>query len=287
MTHAFETIALIGKYQHPEYREKIVSLAQFLQSRQKRVILEEKTAHYCEITDYEVAQMHELGKSAHLAMVLGGDGTMLGVARAMVDENVPLVGINEGRLGFLTDIVAEHMLASVERILQGDYFIEKRMMLTASVMRNGQQIASGRALNDIVVSKSGAARLIELQVEIDGHFVNRQRADGLIISTPTGTTAYALSAGGPILHPALDAMAIVPICPHALTNRPFAISGNSEVIIRVTNKESASVHYDAQMQVEVYQGDYIVIQKDRKMLSLLHLNGHTHYNTLREKLHWG
>jgi NAD+ kinase len=224
---------------------------------------------------------------AELAVVVGGDGTMLSVSRSLVDCNIPLVGINRGRFGFLTDLSTDSMLVSLDKILAGKYTIEQRMLLSADISRYGETIGSGRALNDVVINKSGGIRLIELEVYIDGQFVYRQRSDGLIVATPTGTTAYSLSAGGPILHPTLDAIAMVPICPHTLSNRPIAINSASKVEITLIHAEDARVHFDGQVQVPLQQGDTVHVQRAENTISLLHPEGHSHYGMLRDKLRWG
>ncbi len=287
MKKPFQKIALIGKYQSPEMREQILSMANFLSARDILVLIEKNTAEYCKIEGYRSLELEKLGKFAELAVVLGGDGTMLTVARGLVDFDIPLVGINRGRVGFLTDISAENMLDAMSSILAGEYDIEQRILLSASISRNGVIVSQGNAMNDVVVTKSGMSRLIELEVRIDGNFVHKQRSDGLIVATPTGTTAYSLSAGGPILHPTLDAITLVPICPHTLSNRPITINSNSVVEITLAHADDAGVHFDGQLQMALKQGDKVRVARAEKTVSLLHPLGHNHYDTLREKLNWG
>lgn len=287
MKSTFQNVALVGKYMNPENREQILALASFLADCQIGVLVEEETARYCGITGCRTVHMNDIGASADLAIVLGGDGTMLSVARALMDDKIPLVGINRGRFGFLTDLTADCMLDGIKKIISGEFSIEQRMLLTASILRDGKMIGDGCAMNDVVVSKGSIARLIELEVHIDGLFVYRQRSDGLIIATPTGTTAYSLSAGGPILHPALDAIALVPICPHTLSNRPIAIHGDSKIEITLVHAEDARVHFDGQLQLSLSQGDKIMVERADKTVPLLHPLGHSHYDMLRNKLHWG
>lgn len=287
MKNAFSKVVLIGKYKSPEMRDQILSMAKFLAGRSIDVSLEQNTARHCMIADYKTLGMSEIGSSAELAIVLGGDGTILSTARVLVDSGIPLVGVNRGRFGFLTDLSAEDMLTGMGSILDGEYSIEQRILLSATVLRDGEEKSQGCALNDVVVNKTGLARLIELEVNIDGHFVHRQRSDGLIIATPTGTTAYSLSAGGPILHPTLDAIAIVPICPHTLSNRPIAVNSASRVEITVIHSDDAGVHLDGQLQMALQQGDRVLVQRAEKTVSLLHPKGHSHFNMLREKLNWG
>lgn len=287
MKNAFKTIALIGKYKNPEMRDQILAMKHYLLDRQLAVYVEESTAKDCAIESCATLHMDAIGANADLAIVLGGDGTMLSVARALGDSSIPLVGINRGRVGFLTDISSDHMLDAMASILSGKFFIEQRPMLMASILRAGKVVSQGVALNDVVINKNGMSRLIELEVHIDGDFVHRQRSDGLIISTPTGTTAYSLSAGGPILHPSVDALAIVPICPHTLSNRPIAVNGTSKVEVILIEAESAGVHFDGQMLVDLAVGDRVIIQRADKAVALLHPEGHSHYGMLREKLNWG
>jgi len=287
MESAFKTVALIGKYQNTEIKEPLLALADFLRERGIKVQVEESTAQCLGIKDSSIIHIDAIGSHADLAIVLGGDGTMLTAGRALVNHSIPLVGINRGRFGFLTDVSIKSMLEAIAGILDGEYTLEKRILLGASIVRHGKMLSEGCALNDVVVSKGGLARLIDMELTIDGQFVQRQRSDGLIVSTPTGTTAYALSAGGPILHPMLEAIALVPICPHTLSNRPFAISSTSTVEIALMHSEDARVHFDGQLHAELNTGDKVVVKRLDKTLTLLHPRGHSHYEMLRNKLRWG
>jgi NAD+ kinase len=283
----FNKIALIGKYQDREMREHIVALAEFLRARHLHVFLETETARCCEIADYPIRALTEFNGDIDLAIVLGGDGTMLGVARALLEHQVPLLGINRGRIGFLTDISAQNMLEDVAKVLAGDYSIEQRLMLHTKILRKGKLLGEGVALNDVVISKGEVAQLLGLEVMIDEQFVHRQRSDGLIVATPTGTTAYALSAGGPILHSALEAITLVPICPHTLSNRPIVIKSTSQVHVKLVDQYESRIHFDGQLIARLYQYDDVYIARAEKMTRLLHPNGHCHYEMLRKKLHWG
>ena len=287
MKSTFQTVAIIGKYNNPEIRDQILAMAAFLDEKKIAVFIEENTARHCELNSYKTLHIDSIAANADLVIVLGGDGTMLSAARALLDSKIPLVGVNRGRFGFLTDVNSESMLEAMDGILQGEFNIEQRILLTASILRDGKIISEGCALNDVVVTKTGMSRLIELEVFIDGQFVHKQRSDGLILSTPTGTTAYSLSAGGPILHPTLDAIALVPICPHTLSNRPIAINSASKVEITLVYAEDAGVHFDGQLQVAIKQGDKVIVQRAEKTVSLLHPLGHSHYDMLREKLNRG
>ncbi len=263
----------------------LADLARHLSAKNIEVWLEQNTAQHAELTGFKTASIEAIGDKVDLAIVMGGDGTMLSAARSLMNSNIPLVGINRGRFGFLTDLRAEDMLAALDRILAGDYQKESRMLLSASIHRAGKLVHQGFALNDVVV-KSGL-RLIELQVEINGKFVHKQRSDGLILSTPTGTTAYALSAGGPILHPNLDAIALVPISPHTLSNRPITVNSASKIEVTLVQVDEAHVSYDGQFQLALEQGDKISVQRAEQTITLLHPSEYCYFDMLRNKLNWG
>lgn len=288
MSVHFQTIAIIGKYMNASQLQlmqvDLADLARHLSAKNLTVLMEENTAKHAEISGFKTVKLSEIGAEADLAIVLGGDGTMLSVARSLLNSDVPLVGINRGRFGFLTDIRTDHMLQAMDEILDQRYQSEPRMCLTAQVMRGGVIMQNGVAMNDVVI-KSGL-RLIEFEVEIDGKFVHKQRADGLIISTPTGTTAYALSAGGPILHPSLEAIALVPISPHTLSNRPIAISSVSKIEITIMQSDDAQLSYDGQQQSALEIGDRILIVRAAKTVTLLHPEMYSYYDMLRNKLNW-
>lgn len=289
MQPTFNTIAIIGKFMQKSavqlMRNDLAELARHLQEKEIDVVFETQTAEYAEIIDFQTISLADISKKVDLAIVMGGDGTMLSVARALKDSNIPLVGINRGNFGFLTDLRAEEMLASINRILSGQYEIENRMMLNASITRNNKTILQNHAFNDIVL-KSGL-RLIELEVNVDGKFVHKQRADGMIISTPTGTTAYSLSAGGPILHPDLEAIALVPICPHTLSNRPLAVSSAAKIAVTVVQMEQAQISFDGQSRLNLAIGDCVEIERSKEDVTLLHPSEYCYYDMLRNKLHWG
>jgi NAD+ kinase len=286
---AFKSIAIIGKYLNlsalQQMQTDLADLARHLSAKNIEVWLEENTALGAELTDFNTCSLEKIGDKVDLAIVMGGDGTMLSVARILMQSNIPLVGINRGRFGFLTDLRAEEMLISVNEILAGAYQTETRMLLTASVIRAGKQVHQGVAFNDIVV-KSGL-RLIELEVEIDGKFMHKQRGDGLILSTPTGTTAYSLSAGGPILHPNLDAIALVPINPHTLSNRPIVLSSASKIEVTLVQVDEAQISYDGQFQLALEMGDKVQVQRTSKDITLLHPSEYCYFEMLRNKLNWG
>lgn len=263
----------------------LTDLAQHLLAKKLEIWLEENTAQHAQLAHYSTLSLDAVGETVDVAIVMGGDGTMLSVARSLIHADVPLIGINRGRFGFLTDLRAEDMLVEIDRILDGDYIKEPRMLLSTQVMRQGKVIDSSYALNDVVI-KSGL-RLIELEVEIDHKFVYKQRSDGLILSTPTGTTAYALSAGGPILHPNLEAISLVPICPHTLSNRPIAVNSTSKIEVTVVQFDEAQLSFDGQYQVTLEEGDKIIVQRAQQTISLLHPSDYCYFDMLRNKLNWG
>ena len=286
---AFASIAIIGKYLNKsalqQMQNDLADLARHLAAKNIIVWLEQNTAHGAELTGFNTAKLEHIGEKVDLAIVMGGDGTMLSVARTLMYANIPLVGVNRGRFGFLTDLRAEDMLAEIDKILAGHHHTETRMMLDAKVLRAGKQVHQGVALNDIVI-KSGL-RLIELEVEIDGKFMHKQRSDGLILATPTGTTAYSLSAGGPILHPDLDAIALVPISPHTLSNRPIVLNSTSKIEISLVQVDDAQISYDGQFQLALEVGDKVLVQRAAKDIALLHPTDYCYFEMLRNKLNWG
>lgn len=266
-------------------RSELVGLVEHLQAKQIKVYVESNTVQHAQLVGFEKIELHDIGQHADLAIVLGGDGTMLSVSRSLIMADVPLVGINRGRFGFLTDLRSEDMLAALDRILAGEYARDTRMLLCGQVIRNGEIIYSGHALNDVVI-KSGL-RLIELEVQIDKQFVHKQRSDGLILTTPTGTTAYSLSAGGPILHPNLEAITLVPVCPHTLSNRPITVSSNSEIEISLLQTEDAQASFDGQYQIALEAGDTVYVRRANHSISLLHPSDYCYFDMLRNKLNWG
>ncbi|HEY0563330.1 MAG TPA: NAD(+) kinase [Methylophilus sp.] len=289
MKPSFQSIAVIGKYMNPAdlqlMQDELAQLVAHLQSRHINVIIETQTAQHAQLSGFATASLDTIGQQVDLVVVMGGDGTMLSVARTLMANQVPLVGINRGRLGFLTDLRTEDMLVEIDKILAGEYQTEKRMMLDASVHRAGQCIHQGVALNDVVVKS--ALRLIELDVEINGQFVSKQRADGLILSSPTGTTAYALSAGGPILHPDLNAISLVPISPHTLSNRPITVTSASICEVTVMHADDAQLSFDGQFQQTLNSGDTIRVQRAAQDILLLHPKQYCYFDMLRNKLNWG
>jgi NAD+ kinase len=282
----FGHVVVVGKYHAPGSRAVVESLAHFLHDLGCEVSLERQTADNTGLTQYGALDVPTMGRLCDLALVVGGDGTMLGIGRQLARYGVPLVGINQGRLGFITDIALEGYREPLAAILRGVYAEEARALMAASVWRDGRCVFEATALNDVVVNRGGVASMIELRVEVDGHFVANQRADGLIIATPTGSTAYALSAGGPLLHPAIAGWLMVPIAPHTLSNRPVVVPCHSEIAVEIVSGRDASAHFDMQSLTSLLHGDRIVVRRSEHALRLLHPVGWNYFDTLRRKLHW-
>jgi len=281
---AFQQIALIAKPDDTErLRPTLQSLETFLLGRQLKVDCDERAG---EVLGRESTPLQQLAKQADLAIIVGGDGTLLSSARDLVDAGIPLLGINLGRLGFLVDISPDDMLQMVGAVLDGHYEEDERFLLNCDIGSHPPQLA----LNDVVLHKWNIARMIEFETWVNNSFIDTQRSDGMIISTPTGSTAYALSGGGPLLAPSLDAIAMVPICPHTLSNRPIVIHGNSQIMLSVcgkTDHEHVRVTCDGQASLTIQPGDKVRVGKHPTPLRLLHPTGHDHYQILRAKLGWG
>jgi NAD+ kinase len=290
MEKAFNRIGLIGKYGDPGVAGTVRELSQLLESHGCDIILESQTARALPEVGRPVAELSEIGRQCDLAITVGGDGTLLNAARSLVDQDVPLLGINLGRLGFLVDVSPDEMATRLNEILAGKYEEEQRILLTSTIHHHdGEADSIGDALNDVVVHKWEVARMIETETWIDGRFLNSMRSDGLIISTPTGSTAYALSSGGPILEPDMNAIVLVPICPHSMSYRPIVLDGDSEIeiIVKENPHSHAQVTCDGQINLGVISGDTIHIRKKSKRVRLIHPCKHNHYEILRAKLHWG
>jgi NAD+ kinase len=286
-THAmYKTIALVVRQNTAGIEASVKSLIGFLRESGHTVVFEEETASHLGMDDVPAMSPADIGQHADAAIVMGGDGTMLGLARQLAPYDVPLIGINQGRLGFMTDIPLEGMLPVLEQMLTGSYKAERRTLLEGRVMRDGQTIHVGLAVNDVVVSRGAGAGMAELMVDVDNHFMYNQRSDGLIISTPTGSTAYALSAGGPLLHPTLGGIVLVPIAPHALSNRPIVLPDSSEIQIEIKRGRDITVNFDMQTFASLQAQDRILIKRSPHSITFLHPEGWSYYNTLREKLHW-
>ncbi|MFL9924411.1 NAD kinase [Herbaspirillum lusitanum] len=281
-----KTIAIVGKYQTVGIAQILSDIAVFLETHGHTVVFEAETAANVALDGYDAMTPAQIGQYADLAIVVGGDGTMLGIARQLAPYNVPLIGINQGRLGFITDLPLDGMIPALADMLDGKVEAESRSLLDAKVYRAGEQIFHALAFNDVVVSRGATSGMIELTVEVDGRFMYNQRSDGLIVATPTGSTAYALSSGGPILHPSLHGIVLVPIAPHSLSNRPITLSDSCEIVIQVVNGREMSANFDMQSLTSLSHGDRIVIRRSAHKVTFLHPHGWSYFDTLRRKLHW-
>lgn len=289
MSSHFKVIGLIGKYGDPGIAQTLAAMAGFLTGRKLGVLLDEETARTLPNHGLTTASREEIGQSCDLAVVIGGDGTLLNAARSLADFGIPVVGINLGRLGFLADISPADMLDCMDEILAGRYCAEDRFLLHAEIQRDGRPIQQSDAFNDVVVHKWNMLRMIEFETHVNGQFMDVQRSDGIILSTPTGSTAYALSGGGPILMPTLNAIALVPICPHTLSNRPVVVDGDSriEIVVRDCKVNHAQVTCDGQTNIGLQDGDRIVVRKKERLIRLIHPANHDYFHILRAKLRWG
>jgi len=286
MKFPFQIVALIGKHNAPEIAEPLLRLGAFLTSRGLTVVVDSLTAEHLKDNPYQAMSLDEIGRAVDLAIVLGGDGTMLNIARTLSLNQIPLVGVNQGRLGFLTDLTLDSMQDTIAAMLDGKFVTEQRLLLAGRVLRNDVEVHSGRAFNEVVVHRNNTSSMIEFEVRIDGEYLYNQRADGLIVSTPTGSTAYAMSSGGPILHPSLEVFELVPISPHTLSNRPIVVKSTSELEILVHRTGDIQVRFDSHTSYDLQLHDKIIVTRHPESVCLLHPAGHSYYHTLREKLLW-
>ena len=286
MKSQFRHVALIGKYHAQGSRSALEEIARFLHTQGCEVALEKDTASNTGLMQYPVLDVAGVGKHCDLALVVGGDGTMLGIGRQFAQFGVPLVGINQGRLGFITDIAFDDFQAALEPMLRGEFEEDRRWMMQAQVVRDGRCVFSATAMNDVVVNRGATSGMVELRVEVDGRFVANQRADGLIIASPTGSTAYALSAGGPLLHPSIPGWVLVPIAPHTLSNRPIVLSDAGEITVEIVAGRDASANFDMQSLASLLHGDRISVRRSDYQMRFLHPKGWSYFDTLRKKLHW-
>ncbi|MCG2591788.1 NAD kinase [Ramlibacter sp. XY19] len=293
MKSIFRQVALIGKYHAAvppavaaSTRAAMDDIANFLAAQGCEVVVERDTASNAGLAGYPTLEVAEIGAQCDLGLVVGGDGTMLGIGRQLARHGVPLIGINQGRLGFITDIPLEHFRTVLPPMLAGEYEEDQRTLMHARVLRDGQCVFDALAMNDVVVNRGATSGMVELRVEVDGHFVANQRADGLIVASPTGSTAYALSAGGPLLHPSIHGWVLVPIAPHTLSNRPIVLPDSVEIGIELVAGRDASANFDMQSLASLLHGDRISVRRSQHKVRFLHPKGWTYFDTLRKKLHW-
>ena len=293
MQSKFRHVALIGKYQAVSSgdlgaasRAAMQSIAQFLHAQGCEVVFERQTAANMGIPGYDALDVAAIGAQCDLGLVVGGDGTMLGIGRQLAPHGVPLIGINQGRLGFITDIPLDGFEATLAPMLRGEYEEDHRSLMHARVMRDGRCVLDALAMNDVVVNRGATSGMVELRVEVDGRFLAKQHADGLIIASPTGSTAYALSAGGPLLHPSIPGWVLVPIAPHTLSNRPIVLADAAQISIELVSGRDASANFDMQSIASLLHGDRIVVSRSEHQVRFLHPRGWSYFDTLRQKLHW-
>ena len=286
MPSGFRHAAIVGKFQARGIRSVLEEVAHFLMSCGLEVSFERDTAAATGVTDFEALSPQQVGERCDIAIVVGGDGTMLGIARELARWNVPLVGINQGRLGFITDVPFDQYKQALAPMLTGDYEEEQRSMLEGDVWRDGERIFEGLSMNDVVVSRGASASMVELRVDVDDEFVANIRADGLIVASPTGSTAYALSAGGPILHPGIAGWVVVPIASHTLSNRPIVLPDRGEVRIGLVAGKDVSANFDMHSLASLMHGDAVHVRRSAFKVRFLHPRGWRYYATLRRKLRW-
>lgn len=288
MANAFETIGIIGRLKKPEVKETLRTLVDYLLNLKQNIVIEAETAESLNNPSLQTVPRDELGNTCNLLIVVGGDGSLLNAAHAVIDKEIPVLGINRGSLGFLTDIHPTK-LEKIKDILEGKYTLEKRSLLSATAHLQGKIVGEDTALNEVALIPNIMPHMIEFEIYVDDQFVCSLSSDGLIIATPTGSTAYALSGGGPILHPQLDAIVLVPICPHTLSNRPIVVEGNRRIRILVPpdNIASPRLSCDGHDAINCEPGTHITIHKNPKPLHLIHPLDYNYFETLRSKLHWG
>ena len=289
MKNEFTKIGLIGKYGDPGVEVTLLSLYHFLAKRGCEVVIDTDTANTLTEKNISTATLNEIGKNSDLVITVGGDGTLLNAVRNLIDHSSPILGINLGRLGFLVDVSPYEMTQRMAEILDGKFEEEHRIMLTAKIEHTDGTFTESDAFNDVVIHKWEMARMIETETYINGRWLNSMRSDGLIVSTPTGSTAYALSGGGPILEPDMDAMILVPICPHSMSYRPIVIDGDSEIeiVVRETPNTKTQISCDGQINLPINAGDKIHIYKKKAIVRIIHPCKHDYFEILRAKLHWG
>lgn len=281
--------ALIGKFRSPDMAESLADLAGWLFKQGVEVRVEEGTAAATGLKDYPTVSYAAIAGrcvAVDVAIVVGGDGTFLNAARHLAPSGVPLVGVNQGRLGFMTDLAQDQMLAGMADLLAGRFQSEPRLLFQAELIRDGKPVVSNLALNDVVLSRGDAGRMIEFELHLDGELIYVLRADGMIVATPTGSTAYALSANGPILHPAMQAIAVVPLCPHGLSYRPISVGAGTTIELKLLHPHDALLHFDGQDRASAKAGDRLLIRRAERDIVFLHPPGYSYFAMLREKLQW-
>jgi NAD+ kinase len=289
MTHIYKTIGLIGKPNHEGASATLQALASYLLAHNYQLLVEQSVTQSITLSGATTCSLNEIGEQADLAIVVGGDGYMLGAARILSCYNIGVIGVNRGNLGFLTDLSPQNLVEPLSEILAGKSYSEQRFLIEAEVYRHGKLKSTNSAMNETVLHAGKVANMIEFEVYIDNAFMFSQRSDGLIVSTPTGSTAYSMSAGGPILTPNLNALSLVPMFPHTLTSRPIVVDGDSviKLVLANENYENLQVSCDGHVILAVMPGDEVIIKKSKYTLRLIHPLNHNYFNVLRSKLNWG
>ncbi|ABM02757.1 NAD(+) kinase [Psychromonas ingrahamii 37] len=285
----FKTIGLIAKTQHPDAKLTLLALYRFLKAKGVKLVVDQRIADELPMNGFDRADLVGIGSRCDLAIVIGGDGYMLGAARVLSRFDIAVIGVNRGNLGFLTDLDPDNFEQPLEQVLLGNYQIEKRFLLEAQVHRHGDMKSSNTAVNEAVLHPDKIAHMLEFEVYVNDDFMLNQRADGLIIATPTGSTAYSLSGGGPILTPNLDAISLLPMFPHTLNSRPIVIDANSCVRLKIaqSNKSEMQISCDSHVNLSVLPGDEIIIKKSQDQLKLVHPKNYNYFHVLQNKLGWG
>lgn len=287
LSASFNTIGLVARRATENVEDTVTTLVELFSARGAQIIFDDETAERLGSSEADRAPRAALGEVCDLIVVVGGDGSLLGVAREVAQYETPVVGVNRGGLGFLAAVSPDALQSEFDKIWAGEYTIEDHFLLEATVNRDGQTVGNSNALNDVVVHAGSMARMLEFELWVDDEFVYDQRSDGLIVASPTGSTAYSLSAGGPIMHPSLDAIVIVPMFPHTLTSRPLVVPGDAKLSIRLPQvRDRAEVSCDSQVNVSLLAGDEVRIEKSASPLSLLYPEGHSYYESCRSKLDW-
>ena len=286
----FSTAALFGRYQDPGMDAPLRAMAELLKKAGLSVLLDKDTAIHTGLSDYPSLEVDEMAGTVDLAIVMGGDGTVLGVGRKLSPYNIPILGINHGRLGFITDIPMENAKTAIEAVLDGKYSKEDRSLLSGEVIRDNAVLTKDLAINDVVLNRSGYGGMIEIEVNYNDSLMYNQRADGLIVATPTGSTAYSLSANGPVMHPGLDAFLLVPVAPQTLSARPIVVPDTGFLTLTLQDISrggyGANVHFDMQTWTNLHIGDKVVVKKAQHKMTFLHPIGYSFFGTLRQKMHW-
>ncbi len=286
---AFTTVGVIGKHSDPRVAGPVAQVCATLHELGRTVLVEADSAQLLDSSIYEKVDRSELGQRCQLVVVVGGDGTLLSAGRSLAPAGVPVLGVNQGRLGFLVDVRPDELREALRTVFSGASVVDERPLLEARLLTAGGGAGAAQsAVNDVVLRNQATIRMLDFETWLDDEFIGEHRADGMIVSTPTGSTAYALSGGGPVLHPSLDAVVLVPICPHTLSDRPIVVPGGGRIRIRLRGDiTGATITVDGQLSEPITPGATVEITRSPHRLRLLHPRGYSYFSLLRDKLHWG